>query len=133
MGKLADYLEKKRIEREGLPLLYIVKSNRDGVTPVRSCQVAEITRDVGKRMEPKPESPIDRYRTVDGWTYDIHRDRTSSIDEHHGSGFGDLWAGTTAVFLDEKAAETWSSMEHIRIIKQYGSRAEDEEIIMPSC
>jgi hypothetical protein len=133
MGKLADYLEKKRIEKEGLPVLYVVKSNRDGVSVVKACQVAEITQGVGKRMEPKPESPIDRYRTTDGWTYDIHRDRSSSIEEHYGSGFGDLWSSTTAAFLDEKAAETWASMEHIRITKQYGSEAEDEEIIIPSC
>jgi len=124
--KLQKYLENKRIKEQGLPIMYVVKSDRTGVEMPVERQVIEI----------KKNTCIFTYandKTVSGDTYILDKtcfpyeivipqNRTSASEDGYGSGQGDLWSWSYCCFLSYNDAIIHYHNEFTRIKNVYGKK-----------
>lgn len=105
----------------GLPKLYVVKSDRSGVKKPFERQVVNIIENVA--FLGVERTPIDKYILEDGYPYEIflRRGETSSTDEGHGTGIGDLWSWTYYCSLSLEEAEEYYKKETKRIKEKYNN------------
>lgn len=125
--KIAQYKERKRIEAEGLPIMYVVHSSPVGVDDIIEVQVTNINRNAGKVTtygignDTKIEYSYDTYTLEKGFPseVDIKEGEISSTQEGHGSGFGDLWSWTYYCTIDKDDAEAYFEKETQRVNEKY--------------
>lgn len=119
MSKVQEYLKNKKIQKIGLPKLYIVKSTREGVDKPVERQVVEIIENVSFRG--KERIPNDRYKLEGEYPYevDILRGETSSKDDGYGTGFGDLWCWTYFSSFSLEESEKHYQQELDRVKKYF--------------
>lgn len=110
MSKLQEYFEKKRIERLGLPKIWVVKSTREGVDVPIECQVKQIDNVSNYKRHIISESPYE---------IDIENGKVESINEGFGTGFGDLWAWTYYSTLSKEDADKYYLTELDRVTNKY--------------
>lgn len=120
MSKVQEYLKNKRIKELGLPMLYIVKSTRDGVNEPIERQVVDIKEGVAFRGSEK--LIYDRY-ILDEKSYpyevDILRGNSSSKDDGYASGCGDLWVWSYFSSFDKEEAYKYYDEECLRVKNKY--------------
>ncbi len=131
MSKLKDYFEKKRIIKEGLPKIWFVKSNRNGVELPKEIQVIEIVKNSGvmnyfssnKNMDDislNKKLPIHKYKMKEApYSIDIVEGKTSSINTGTGTGFGDLWEWNDFISFTKEEADKYYIEENKRIFEKY--------------
>lgn len=135
MGRVQDYLQKKKIKELGLPKLYIVHSTRKGVKPPVERQVTEIVKGVSHIKQINDEKVnirIDRYRLETNeypYEVEIREDMESSKDDSYGSGFGDLWSGTIYSTFSKKKANEFYEIESARVKERYQYSTAEKIII----
>lgn len=120
MTKLEEYKRNKEIERLGLPLMYIVKSTREGVESLER-QTVEISKESltksGNCTEWKQKY---KYKFDESpYETEITDGENSSLNEGHGSGFGDLWEWSYYCTLSKDDADQYAEKELQRITKTY--------------
>jgi hypothetical protein len=122
MPKVQEYLKQKKIQKLGLPKLYVIKSSPEGVENPIERQVIEIIEGVGFRIQDKEKLPIDRYKLDGSYPYevDIVRGETSTQDSGYGSGFGDLWGWTYYSSFSKEDADSYYLIELERVKTKYG-------------
>ena len=112
MGKVQDYLEKKRIEKEGYPTMWVVHSTREGVKePIERQVIHSVygSQNIKYVLKTK-EYPFE---------ITLKHGNTSDIDEGYGSGFGDLWMWTYFTSLSKKEGDEWYEEETKRVMLKY--------------
>jgi hypothetical protein len=89
MTKLEEYFKNKRIKELGLPKIYIVKSDREGVYEPIENQVVDIKNGVSIDCSTKLKK--NRY-LIENKPYeiDIEENKNSCLIEGYGTGFCDL-------------------------------------------
>jgi len=91
---LQAYYKNKYNKENDYPLIYVVKSSRDGVLPPDKRQVIQIEKNVGKSKHDGESkwTPTHKYILDEYYPYEveIREDKTSSLKELYGSGCGDL-------------------------------------------
>jgi hypothetical protein len=119
MGKVQEYLEKKRIEKEGLPKMWVVHSTRKGVKEPVERQVTRLihgSQSVGYVLKTK----------VYPFEIIIKHGDTSYVDKGYNSGFGDSWCWTYFSSLSKEEATEWYEAETKRVRYKYQIRIADE-------
>lgn len=123
MGKVQDYLEKRRIAESGLPKAWVVKSTRQGVELPVERQVIDVNENSGLRHYSHKTVNLSKYLLdkVGGFPYEaiIEIGEKSTGIEGHNTGFGDLWAWTYYVTLDNQDAIEYYAKELKRVTKKY--------------
>lgn len=105
--------------------LYVVKSNRSGVSDLKKMKIIKIINKVEKQLYPF-EQIIDRY-VLDsnefgfGYNMEIDMGRGDNFSKKcgHGTGFGDLWEWTYYASIHENDAKEWMHTERKRITEKY--------------
>jgi hypothetical protein len=124
MGKVQDYLEKKRIEKLGLPKIWIVRSDRNGVDLLLEDQVVVIVKNISAIYDGKKKTMMDRYKIKNSFPYDIDIEvgHTSAMESGYGTGEGDLWAWSYFSSLSKLEAEEYYDKELVRVNEKYLSK-----------
>lgn len=125
MSKVQDYIKRRRIEELGLPKIWMVKSDRTGVSKPHESQVVNIIEGIAFRGEERTR--IDRYQ-VEETPYNIdivNLEKSTSIDGY-GSGIGDLWSWTYYCTFSKEDADTYYEKELYRITEKYGVQNNQE-------
>ena len=110
MTKVQEYLHKKRLQDQlqVTPKLYFVKSTREGVDIPLEIQVTNIIKNAYSVTYEFEEYPC---------SVTIKNNETSSIEEGHGTGVGDLWSWSYYYTLSLDDAEMYYKNEILRIQK----------------
>ena len=136
MGRVADYKRKKALEN--MPMMYVIQSDRKGVT-MKSICVVEITKGnrrqsyVDGKFTPWVEST--RYKFDESpYEMEIYHDETVGRFDGYASGFGDLWYNSTFITLSETEAAKVYAEESKRVYDKYldPNKPPEPDIIMPS-
>lgn len=107
MGKVQDYLQRKKMEKLGSPKMYVVKSSPEGVDKPIECDVFEIEED--------------GTHCISTFPHEVKFRKSSNIDVHngYGSGVGDNWGWTYFSTLSKEAAEKCYEEEYKRVYEKY--------------
>lgn len=130
--KTQEYLRKKKIKELGLPMMYIVKSTREGVELIQEAQVVEIKENSFRQISTDGVFIGDSY-LIETFPYEakIRFGEKAYTHTGYGSGFGDLWQWSYFCCLDKTVAEEYFITETNRITEKYLSGNPPDEIIMP--
>jgi hypothetical protein len=117
---LTDYKRKKgELPAEDLGVIYVFKSNREGVSEITEHLIWEI-RKCGRRIQPKPEMDIFAYKLKESpYEVTITEGEIVSQDRHLFTGIGDCWSGSTFASMNRSELEKSREKEFIRIEKEY--------------
>lgn len=125
MGKVQEYLEKKRIEALGLPPIWIVKSSvEDGVSEPYECKTKDIKESNYRRSDENfhlKEVKAFKYILVNHkYPFEVRIDEgeLSRTDEGFGSGCGDLWVWTYYCSLSKEDAQAYYEKEKKRLAEK---------------
>jgi len=123
MGKVQDYLEKKRIASLNLPMAWVIKSTPDGVELPVERQVIELNVNYGIINYESKRVNFSRYflDEAGGFPYeaDIEAGEVSTAINGYGCGFGDLWSWTYYVTLNKQDGLNYYAEELKRVTKKY--------------
>ena len=129
MSKVQEYLRKKEIEKRDLPKVWIVKSTREGVSDLMERQISDIKLGYSwiMRGSSREKETLDRYFILENGfpnKFDLVRGESSTTEDGHGSGMGDLWSWTYFISLSKEEALKWRESEITRIKEKYQPKFE---------
>jgi hypothetical protein len=106
MSKVQEYLRNQKIKELGLPTIWVVQSDRTGVSKPVEMQVVEIKGNT---------------HFLDNFPHQVRfsEGETSYKEEGYGTGFGDLWGWTCYSCLSKENAETYYEQELERVTNKY--------------
>ncbi len=127
MSAFTDYKEKKRIESLGLPKIWTVYSDRNGVKEPKEQQVINISLGISREfsniediLNESKGVRIDRYYLKNSpYEIDIKEGEISGFNDGFASGCGDLWVWRNFGSLSKDKAYEFYHEELERITKKY--------------
>lgn len=119
MSRVEEYKKKKFIEQLMLPKLWVIRSDREGVSMPRQLQVISI-EEISERTNGFVRTKVKRYKFDEApFDIDIEEGRDNGMNQGYGSGFGDLWCWTWFCTFSEEEALNFYRMESTRIEETY--------------
>jgi len=123
MSKVDDYKKKKMIEELMLPKLWVVHSDRDGVSMPRELQVISIIHEAGIRYyDNNVKVRLKKYKFDESpYELDIEDGQTRGTSIGYGTGEGDIWSWTWFFSLTAEDALDFYKEECKRVTEKYKS------------
>jgi len=121
MGKLQDYLTKKKLDLIGYPRIYVVKSTRESVElPVERTVIAIQYKKIKSNYSNKSVF-LDEYILDQKFPYkiEIEEDKINASEDGYSTGFGDLWQWSYYCTLSKKDADEYYLKEIERVSQKY--------------
>lgn len=126
MSRVDEYKKKKMIEEMKLPKLWVIHSDREGVSMPRQLQVVAID-EIGERHYEYYRTKVKRYKfEEEPFSIDIEEGRDNGRNHGYGSGFGDLWCWTWFCSFSEEESLDYYRMESARIEETYLKQKESK-------
>lgn len=120
MSRVQEYLKRRKIEELGLPKIWVVKSERTGVSTPCELQVVEIVEGVAWRIDREERIRTDRYKVEHSpYEIDIEYSKKSTSIHGYGTGLGDLWGWTYYCTFSKEDANIYYVNEISRVSKKY--------------
>lgn len=125
MGRVDDY--KKLIEEMMLPKMWVVYSDRKGVSMPRELQVISIENSGRRYYADGTEANVKKYKFDQSpYEVDMEDGKSSGTIEGYATGTGDLWCWTWFFSFSTEDALEFYLTEDKRVTEKYISKEEKE-------